>query len=102
MQQLTLGTLIFWARDNLLTSKPELFVQGNSVCVSWGGRAAGLMNRACLAAAARVPTPPPPCNSLCRRPGILVLVNDVDWELRCVWKPGPGVVCLRCCRHPQA
>lgn len=22
--------------------------------------------------------------SFCRRPGVLVLVNDADWELRCV------------------
>ena len=27
---------------------------------------------------------------VCRRPGILVLVNDVDWELRC------STYCLLC------
>ncbi|XKL63666.1 hypothetical protein PGB90_006030 [Kerria lacca] len=42
----TLRLLIAWLKENLLTEKPELFVQGESV-----------------------------------RPGILVLVNDQDWEL---------------------
>ena len=42
----TLQRLIMWLRDNLLTSRPDLFVQNNSV-----------------------------------RPGILVLVNNTDWEL---------------------
>ncbi|XP_065225185.1 ubiquitin-related modifier 1 isoform X3 [Planococcus citri] len=42
----TIRALISWLKDNLLTDKPELFVQGESV-----------------------------------RPGILVLVNDQDWEL---------------------
>lgn len=44
--ELTLGELLLWLRDNLLTERPELFLQGSTV-----------------------------------RPGILVLVNDVDWEL---------------------
>jgi ubiquitin related modifier 1 len=44
--ELTVKTLIAWVRDNLLKSRPELFVQDESV-----------------------------------RPGILVLVNDADWEL---------------------
>ncbi|CAG0915287.1 unnamed protein product [Notodromas monacha] len=43
---LTVKELIHWVKDNLLKSRPELFVQDGSV-----------------------------------RPGILVLVNDVDWEL---------------------
>ncbi|XP_032663722.1 ubiquitin-related modifier 1 [Odontomachus brunneus] len=42
----TLGQLLVWLRDNLLTERPELFMQGDTV-----------------------------------RPGILVLVNDADWEL---------------------
>ncbi|CAL1680404.1 unnamed protein product [Lasius platythorax] len=42
----TLKRLLFWLRDNLLTERPELFMQGDTV-----------------------------------RPGILVLVNDADWEL---------------------
>ncbi|KAI4470322.1 rurm1 protein [Holotrichia oblita] len=41
-----LGDLLIWLRDNLLSERPELFIQNNSV-----------------------------------RPGILVLVNDSDWEL---------------------
>lgn len=44
--ELCLGALLLWLRDNLLTERPELFLQGGTV-----------------------------------RPGILVLVNDVDWEL---------------------
>ncbi|KAG5308079.1 URM1 protein, partial [Acromyrmex insinuator] len=42
----TLKRLLSWLRDNLLTERPELFMQGDTV-----------------------------------RPGILVLVNDADWEL---------------------
>ncbi|KAF5838368.1 ubiquitin-related modifier 1 [Dunaliella salina] len=42
----TVGRVIMWARENLLTERPELFMKGDSV-----------------------------------RPGILVLVNDCDWEL---------------------
>ncbi|XP_020289514.1 ubiquitin-related modifier 1 isoform X2 [Pseudomyrmex gracilis] len=41
----TLKQLLVWLRDNLLTERPELFMQGDTV------------------------------------PGILVLVNDADWEL---------------------
>lgn len=46
-EPLTVLDVIIWARDHLLTERPELFMKGNSV-----------------------------------RPGVLVLVNDVDWELR--------------------
>ena len=42
----TIGSLLFWIRDNLLSERPELFIQGTTV-----------------------------------RPGILVLINDTDWEL---------------------
>ncbi|XP_011168352.1 ubiquitin-related modifier 1 isoform X4 [Solenopsis invicta] len=42
----TLKQLLHWLRDNLLTERPELFMQGDTV-----------------------------------RPGILVMVNDADWEL---------------------
>ena len=42
----TIGSLLFWVKDNLLAERPELFIQGDSV-----------------------------------RPGILVLINDADWEL---------------------
>ncbi|XP_011873251.1 PREDICTED: ubiquitin-related modifier 1 [Vollenhovia emeryi] len=45
-EEWTLERLLRWLRDNLLTERPELFMQGDTV-----------------------------------RPGILVLVNDVDWEL---------------------
>ncbi|KAH0947246.1 hypothetical protein HN011_007069 [Eciton burchellii] len=42
----TVKQLLFWLRDNLLTERPELFMQDDTV-----------------------------------RPGILVLINDADWEL---------------------
>ena len=29
--QLDIGHLLFWLRDNLLTERPELFLQGNTV-----------------------------------------------------------------------
>ncbi|EGI65768.1 Ubiquitin-related modifier 1 like protein [Trachymyrmex zeteki] len=45
-EEWTLKRLLSWLRDNLLTERPELFMQGDTV-----------------------------------RPGILVLVNDADWEL---------------------
>lgn len=31
--QLTLGQTVVWARDNLLTERPELFMKDDSVCV---------------------------------------------------------------------
>lgn len=45
-EQVTLAAAMAWARDNLLTERPELFMKGSSV-----------------------------------RPGVLVLLNDTDWEL---------------------
>lgn len=45
-KQLTVAAAMEWARDNLLTERPELFMKGSSV-----------------------------------RPGVLVLLNDTDWEL---------------------
>lgn len=44
--KLTVAEALVWARDHLLTERPELFMKEGSV-----------------------------------RPGVLVLVNDVDWEL---------------------
>lgn len=54
-QRLTVGDVIQWARQHLLTERPELFVKGDTV-----------------------------------RPGVLVLVNDCDWELRQVYREGGG------------
>eukprot|EP00252_Welwitschia_mirabilis_P017352 TRINITY_DN38447_c0_g1_i1.p1 TRINITY_DN38447_c0_g1~~TRINITY_DN38447_c0_g1_i1.p1 ORF type:complete len:100 (-),score=23.10 TRINITY_DN38447_c0_g1_i1:305-604(-) len=45
-EQITIGALLLWIRDNLLKERPEMFLKGNSV-----------------------------------RPGVLVLINDCDWEL---------------------
>ncbi|KXS18905.1 ubiquitin-related modifier 1 [Gonapodya prolifera JEL478] len=42
----TVKTLLPWIRDSLLKSKPDMFMQGDTV-----------------------------------RPGVLVLINDADWEL---------------------
>lgn len=41
-----MGQLLLWAREHLLTERPELFMKGPTV-----------------------------------RPGILVLINDCDWDL---------------------
>ncbi|XP_074655160.1 ubiquitin-related modifier 1-like [Tubulanus polymorphus] len=46
LEKWTIKSLLVWMRDNMLTERPELFMQGETV-----------------------------------RPGILVLVNDADWEL---------------------
>jgi len=42
----SVGKLLAWVRDNLISERPELFMSGDTV-----------------------------------RPGILVLINDSDWEL---------------------
>jgi len=42
----SLGDLLVWIRDNLISERPELFMTGDTV-----------------------------------RPGILVLINEADWEL---------------------
>ncbi|XP_044746390.1 ubiquitin-related modifier 1 homolog [Coccinella septempunctata] len=44
--ELNIGDLLKWMEKNILTERPELFIQNDTV-----------------------------------RPGILILVNDVDWEL---------------------
>lgn len=46
LPQVTVAEALAWARDHLLTERPELFMKEGSV-----------------------------------RPGVLVLINDVDWEL---------------------
>lgn len=93
---MTLRHLIFWARDNCLTSRPELFVQGDSVCVEMsmplpsrlGGPALRALEKSGVTLtehANHVVQLIYSCPfSLSRRPGILVLINDVDWELRWV------------------
>jgi ubiquitin related modifier 1 len=64
--------LIHWLRHCLLVDRkrPDLFMQGDTVCVS--------VQRSCMALKM----------SFRRRPGILVLVNDTDWEL----EDGPDYV----------
>lgn len=70
-QQLLVRHLLIWMRDNILTERPELFMKDASVCgctlvsALWS-----------LSAASELA-------SFCRRPGILVLINEVDWELWC-------------------
>eukprot|EP00193_Tetraselmis_chui_P000247 CAMPEP_0177761106 /NCGR_PEP_ID=MMETSP0491_2-20121128/5628_1 /TAXON_ID=63592 /ORGANISM="Tetraselmis chuii, Strain PLY429" /LENGTH=78 /DNA_ID=CAMNT_0019277059 /DNA_START=248 /DNA_END=484 /DNA_ORIENTATION=- len=45
-KEFTMKELLVWARDNILTERPELFMKDDSV-----------------------------------RPGVLVLINDTDWEI---------------------
>ena len=54
--------LITYLRDNLLKERPELFEENGTVYVP-----------SILMASAYT--------HVCRRPGILVLINDTDWEL---------------------
>lgn len=56
--------LIFWLKDNLLKERVELFIEGDTVWV--------------LHHSLRVPCT---LKIYSRRPGILVLINDTDWEL---------------------
>ncbi len=55
----TLRDVLPWIRDNLLADKPELFMAGDSMY-------AALHDYRLL---------------FIRRPGVLVLINDADWEL---------------------
>ena len=57
-ESVTLKGLLQWIKDNLLKERPELFLQDETVYVI---RCEILL--------------------ICRRPGILVLINDCDWEL---------------------
>lgn len=76
----TLGALIAWMRDTMLTERAELFVAGDSVCVQPPPAGRRASSRRCRhhhqPATARTHHTAPR-----RRPGILVLVNDADWEL---------------------
>ena len=56
--------LIFWLRDNLLKEREELFIENGTVYVVSWIQCTSFIEIVC-----------------CRRPGILVLVNDTDWEL---------------------
>ena len=56
--------LIFWLRDNLLKEREELFIENGTVYVVSRIQCTSFIETACY-----------------RRPGILVLVNDTDWEL---------------------
>jgi ubiquitin related modifier 1 len=58
--------LIAHVRDTLVTERPQLFADGDSVCV-----------RCCAHSRRTIML----TRLSCRRPGILVLVNDTDWEL---------------------
>nr|XP_036863947.1 ubiquitin-related modifier 1 isoform X8 [Manis javanica] len=92
--------LLVWIKKNLLKERPELFIQGDSVLrllPPLPGRSLTRTSRGktpSTLSAAHLPKPLPlllaaSCPSLpathChlshRRPGILVLINDADWEL---------------------
>lgn len=69
---------IRWICDNLVKERAHLFVAGDSVCVRacapvCAGDSVSMRVRASAGC-----VPPVLCR---RRPGILVLLNDVDWEL---------------------
>ncbi|XP_027963674.1 ubiquitin-related modifier 1 isoform X1 [Eumetopias jubatus] len=92
--------LLVWIKKNLLKERPELFIQGDSVLsvpsTSWV-----IFHRNLRRTSSHYPVLQPTCLSLSapaadcllpftpgssrplshRRPGILVLVNDADWEL---------------------
>ncbi len=55
--------LLRWLRDNLLKERAELFMDGETVCVT------------------RFITCCPQLITIFRRPGVLILINDTDWEL---------------------
>lgn len=55
--------LIYHLRDHLLKERPELFMENGTMC------------------AVSVSTESLPHTSLSSRPGILVLINNTDWEL---------------------
>lgn len=74
----TMKDLIKWMRDSLLKERPELFVSGDSVCVP-RRRSHACSRRNWLPPPATRPSLSPPRR--CRRPGILVLINEADWEL---------------------
>lgn len=59
--------LIHWLKDNLLKERVELFIEGNTVWVIHHSPRGSCTFDVYL-------THP-------RRPGILVLINDTDWEL---------------------
>ena len=60
--------LIYWLKNNLLKERGELFVENNTVWV--------------LHHLSRVSCAPDAVLTIhSRRPGILVLINDTDWEL---------------------
>ncbi|CAH8383757.1 unnamed protein product [Eruca vesicaria subsp. sativa] len=67
--------LLSWVRSNVIKERPEMFIKGDTVYVSASFISSifeGLMMNVLLTWKRRF---------LCRRPGVLVLVNDCDWEL---------------------
>lgn len=83
---LTMRFLIDYLRVNLCTERPEMFVADDSVSVENGGGWMRAWLVQCLAVSL-VAHVPPACLRDCSvwtihsRPGILVLINDTDWEL---------------------
>ena len=91
--QVTLGEVIISARDKLLTERPELFMKDKSVYVPMSCILIESSERMEPCSSLQWPLflPELPCTGadrmiarflmLCRRPGILVLINNTDWEL---------------------
>jgi hypothetical protein len=73
-----------WIEAHLLKERPELFLAGHTMCVLHCAPVRRLHPPAAStppgrSGAQRVCPPTPRCQR--SRPGILVLINDVDWEL---------------------
>ncbi|CAL5331524.1 unnamed protein product [Camellia sinensis] len=66
--QLTMKDLLAWVRTNLIKERPEMFMKEDSV----GDWQLETKHKKCLRY---------PMKQCIGRPGVLVLVNDCDWEL---------------------
>ena len=66
-QPANMDFLIQWLKENLLKERVELFVENDTVCVGLPDKSPNFrVSLTCW---------------MLRRPGILVLINDTDWEL---------------------
>lgn len=72
---LTVGQAMAWARDNILTERPEMFMKGDTMYVFFVFFYAHRFTHSLQGQ---------PTLLYYSRPGVLVLINDADWELRYV------------------
>jgi Urm1 (Ubiquitin related modifier) len=84
---MTMARVLQWVRDHCIVDRPELFMDGDDLYVEWWARQtdAGERHRARRRSG----------EGVCRRPGILCLVNEADWELEgmgeCVVRSGDRI-----------